>query len=37
MALPGLPSQEASGRDRSARTGVGRFTSGPVFEGGATV
>src|SRR6185503_20235603 len=30
-ALPGLPSQEASGRDRSAPKALAAFTSSPVF------
>jgi hypothetical protein len=30
-ALPGLPSQEASGRDRSAPKALAAFASGPVF------
>ena len=36
-AFAGLPSQEASGRDRSAPSGVGRFVSGPVFRRRAMV
>jgi hypothetical protein len=33
--LPGLPSQEASGRDRSAPQALANFVSPPVFQEGA--